>query len=137
MNGDYNIYALDAATMPASDEPELFQTLACGSGRVRIERIVSTGQTTPEGEWFDQDWDEWVVVLEGEARLRYMDGREVEIRRGESLLLPRRRKHRVVHTSSPCIWLAVHADSLSPEAGEHAIGHAAGSGRKGIPARRP
>lgn len=120
MNGMNNIYALDAGALPAADEPELFQTLACGSGKVRIERIVSNGQITPEGEWFDQDWDEWVVVLEGEARLRYMDGGEVKVRRGESLLLPRRRKHRVVYTSSPCIWLAVHADALSPGAEEPA-----------------
>lgn len=39
-----------------------------------MERIVSNGQVTPEGEWYDQDLDEWVVVLEGEARLHYMDG---------------------------------------------------------------
>lgn len=118
MVGMKNIYLLDADALPAADEQELFQTLVCGSGKVRVERIVSNGQTTPEGEWYDQDWDEWVLVLEGEARLRYTDGREVEIRRGESLFLPRRRKHRVIYTTSPCIWLAVHADSLSPQAGE-------------------
>lgn len=73
------------------------------------------GQVTPEGEWYDQDLDEWVVVLEGEARLHYMDGEEVGLKKGDSLFLPKRRKHRVVYTSSPCIWLAIHADLLTPQ----------------------
>lgn len=108
------LYAADPAALPSPEGPELFQTLAVGSGPLRIERIVSNGQVTPEGEWYDQDWDEWVVVLEGEARLGYGDGREVTLGRGESLFLPRRLKHRVTYTSSPCLWLAVHAGSLCP-----------------------
>lgn len=116
MHAIKDMYAVGLAALPAPGEPELFQTLALGSGPLRIERIVSNGQVTPEGEWYDQEWDEWVVVLEGEARLGYEDGRETTLGRGESLFLPRRLKHRVTYTSSPCLWLAVHAASLrAPE----------------------
>lgn len=51
-------------------QKELFETLA-ESGAVRIERIVSDGQATPSGEWYDQGWDEWVLLVSGEATLRF------------------------------------------------------------------
>ena len=103
------------AAYPAPDEPERFETLLTGSGRFRVERILSGGQITPEGEWYDQEQDEWVVLLEGEARLRYADGTEVTLCKGESLFLPKHKRHRVVYTSPACLWLAVHADTLNPE----------------------
>lgn len=91
--------------------PEFFETLARGRG-VRIERILSHGQATPENEWYDQDQDEWVAVIEGEAAIAWRDGTEVFLRKGDHLLLPRRVPHRVTYTSSPCVWLAVFADAL-------------------------
>ena len=77
---------------------------------VKVERIVSTGQATPEGEWYDQDRDEWVVLLQGEAVLAYGDGRRVQLEPGDHVLIPARERHRVERTSSEpaCIWLAVH-----------------------------
>ena len=68
----------------------------------------SHGQITPKGTWYDQPHDEWVVVLEGSARLAYENGEEVVLEKGDQLFLPRRRKHRVTWTSSPCLWLAIH-----------------------------
>lgn len=82
MNGKRNILFVDKDAYPSLEEPELFDTLAAGAGSIRVERIVSNGQVTPEGEWYDQDLDEWVVVLEGEARLHYMDGEEVGLKKG-------------------------------------------------------
>ena len=82
MNGKRNILFVDKDAYPSLEEPELFETLATGAGSIRVERIVSNGQVTPEGEWYDQDLDEWVVVLEGEARLHYMDGEEVGLKKG-------------------------------------------------------
>lgn len=75
-----------------------------------IERIVSTGQTTPPGEWYDQARDEWVVLLQGEARLAYADGTEITLAAGDSVLIPAHCRHRVDYTSTepPCLWLAVH-----------------------------
>lgn len=95
---------------PASlrdSEQEFFEILLHASGHVRVERIVSHGQVTPQGEWYDQDEDEWVAVIEGSARIAYTDGSEVALARGDHLFLPRRVKHRVAYTSSPCVWLAI------------------------------
>jgi len=88
---------------------ELFESLV-DRDRIRIERIVSTGQSTPPGQWYDQDRDEWVVLLQGNATLSYFDGSTVTLRSGDHLLIRAGQKHRVESTSThpPCIWLAVH-----------------------------
>ncbi len=88
---------------------ELFTDLIPDAG-VKIERIVSSGQATPEGEWYDQPRDEWVALIQGEATLAYEDGTEVTLRAGDHLLIPAHTRHRVTRTSAtpPCIWLAVH-----------------------------
>lgn len=94
--------------MSLSDE--VFETLV--SGDILIERIISTGQTTPEGEWYDQEKDEWVILMQGEAKLLFEEGSEVKMVKGDYLLIKAHQKHRVIHTSvdPPCIWLAVHAN---------------------------
>jgi cupin 2 domain-containing protein len=78
---------------------------------VRIERIVSTGQMTPPGEWYDQDADEWVVVLRGHARVRLEGEPDArDLYPGDHLLLRAHVRHRVEWTddSGPTVWLAVH-----------------------------
>ncbi len=79
------------------------------SDDIRIERIVSTGQTTPEGQWYNQDEDEWVALIQGEAVLEYKTGERLNISAGDHVLLPAHCRHRVAYTSTqpPCIWLAV------------------------------
>jgi cupin 2 domain-containing protein len=91
---------------------EVLEGLATIAG-VRIERIVSTGQKSAKGFWYDQDHDEWVAVLQGEGVVGFEDGSRVTLEAGDSLLLPAHRKHRVVSTSTepPCIWLALHGPS--------------------------
>ena len=81
----------------------------------RIERIVSTGQTTPPGQWYDQPGDEWVALLAGRATLRFEDGARLELSPGDWLLIPAHVRHRVEATSAdpPCVWLAVHAAPVS------------------------
>ena len=78
----------------------------------RIERILSKGHRTPPGEWYDQDHDEWVVLLAGAARLAFENGEERPLQAGDALLLPAHQRHRVVFTSTDpvCIWLAIHGD---------------------------
>ena len=75
----------------------------------RIERIVSHGHTSPEGFWYDQDEDEWVMVLCGEATLAFDDSTRCKLRPGDHLFIAAHRRHRVEHTSltEPTIWLAV------------------------------
>ena len=79
-------------------------------GPVRIERIISRGHRTPEGEWYNQDGDEWVAVLQGEGRLAFEDHTIIDLHPGDWMLLKAHRRHRVEHTSRDpeCIWLAVH-----------------------------
>lgn len=97
------------------DEPpegvsgEFFEILA-GAGRTRVERIISRGDASPEGFWYDQDDDEYVVVLLGAARLRFQDPDEVTtLAPGDGLTIPAHRRHRVDWTSpdEPTVWLAV------------------------------
>ena len=96
------------ADIPGKLPAELVEVLARGDG-VRIERIVSRGHVSPEGFWYNQDESEWVVLLQGAARLRFED-REVELGPGDYLHIPAHRRHRVEWTSpdEPTVWLAVH-----------------------------
>jgi cupin 2 domain-containing protein len=93
---------------------ELVEQVAVGEG-VAIERIVSAGQATPAGEWLEQERDEWVVLLEGEAELAYEDGSRLRLGSGDHVLIPAGERHRVewTRTEPPCIWLAVHAQDLT------------------------
>lgn len=103
---------LARAETPAPDGREIFETLLTGPGELLVERIVSHGQTTAPGQWYDQDRDEWVMVLEGRARLSLAGGREATLEAGDWLWLPKHCRHRVEYASSPCVWLAVHGRDL-------------------------
>lgn len=101
-----NIYSKIPTALPS----ELFQTIT-EQNNIRIERIVSDGQTTPAGMWYDQSWDEWVILLSGSAGLCF-EG-EIEERQllpGDYLLIPRGCRHRVQWTDQEqkTVWLAVH-----------------------------
>ncbi len=93
--------------------------MAAGEG-VSIERIVSAGHATPAGEWLEQERDEWVVLLEGEAELAYEDGSRVRLSAGDHVVIPGGTRHRVERTRDdpPCIWLAVHAAGLRRSEGD-------------------
>jgi cupin 2 domain-containing protein len=78
---------------------------------VRIERIVSSGQASPPGFWYEQPHGEWVVVLSGEARLRFEDEpRPRTLGPGDFVAIAAHRRHRVewTHPGEPTVWLAVH-----------------------------
>ena len=104
MTRSSNLFADLRQQMP----DELITTLL-EAANIRIERIVSHGQASPEGFWYDQDQHEWVIVLKGAARLRFEDG-IVEMKPGNFINIPAHQKHRVEWTSpdEPTIWLAVH-----------------------------
>ncbi len=76
---------------------------------VRIERILSQGQASPESGWYDQDEHEWVVLLQGGARLAFEDQPDVELVAGDYLMIPAHTRHRVSWTDPQIItiWLAV------------------------------
>ncbi|MCG8475097.1 MAG: cupin domain-containing protein [Cytophagales bacterium] len=79
------------------------------SERIRIERIVSEGHSSPSDFWYDQEENEWVVLLEGEASLEYESGITVQMQKGDYVYIPAHKKHRVAHTSSnpKAVWLAI------------------------------
>lgn len=80
------------------------------SGNCFIEKIISSGQSTKEGEWLEEDRDEWVILLQGFSEIKFFDGDNFKMKSGDYLLIPSNKKHRVESTSSnpPCIWLAIH-----------------------------
>lgn len=96
------------ANLPESLTDELVDVLAT-SENVRIERIVSTGHASPEGFSYDQDENEWVVVLKGSAKLSFDDGEQRTMRSGDHELIRAHRRHRVEWTSTdePTVWLAI------------------------------
>ena len=102
------------AALPAGvDTMERIETLI-DHPAARIERIVSTGQASPEGFWYDQPRDEWVLLLSGSAGLRFADEADVrELKPGDWLHIPAHMKHRVEWTDigQPTVWLAVHFPS--------------------------
>jgi cupin 2 domain-containing protein len=97
-------------------DSELHTTLAEGDGFM-IERIVSWGNVTPDGSWYDQDHDEWAVVVQGYGVLEDESGVRTELGPGDSHFLPAHVRHRVAATSHepPCIWLSVHGRIAPPE----------------------
>ena len=100
-------------TSCAGRTEEVVDHLAVIAG-ARIERIISTGQSTPPGSWYDQDHDEWVAVVQGEGVVAFEEGPDVRLGPGDTLMLPAHRKHRVAATSAqpPCIWIAVHGPAI-------------------------
>ena len=98
------------ADLPAKLTEELLETLI-DSECVRIERIVSQGQTTPPGRYYDQDRDEWVLVLQGRALLS-CDGMSdpIALAAGDYYLIPAHCRHRVEWTDPDdhTVWLAIH-----------------------------
>lgn len=96
--------------IPTELPEELFETI-CSTEDVKIERIVSKGHSSPEGFWYDQNWNEFVLVVQGSAGLQ-IEGEDniVVLNAGEFLNIGSHVKHRVEWTDSACetIWLAVH-----------------------------
>ena len=91
-------------------DDELFECLFRRDG-VRIERIVSTGHSSAPGAWYDQDDDEWVVLLSGAAGLRIEDeGEDRRLAPGDWVFLPAHCRHRVTWTQAEpaTVWLAIH-----------------------------
>jgi cupin 2 domain-containing protein len=95
----------------ARDLPDERVTALLAAPNLRVERIVSTGQASPPGFWYDQDWAEWVIVLAGSAGL-LIEGEPAPrvLGPGDYLHLPAHKRHRVEWTDAdqPTVWLAVH-----------------------------
>lgn len=86
---------------------ESFQTFSESTG-VRIERIVSRGHSSSNDFCYDQDDDEWVILLQGEAVLEFAARGVIELKAGDHVLIPKHTRHRVDRTTADALWLAVH-----------------------------
>lgn len=98
------------AQIPTNLPTELLDVLA-ESSTVKIERIVSRGHITPADGWYDQAWHEWVILLQGAARLEFAGDAEVLVLNpGDYRLIKAHQRHRVTYTApaTDTVWLAVH-----------------------------
>jgi cupin 2 domain-containing protein len=98
----------DLKNIDFSKNEEITEILA-SSKDIRIERIISFGQTTDKNFWYDQPQDEFVTVLQGEAKILFDNGKEEHLFPGDYLTIPAHCRHKVTYTSTElaCIWLAV------------------------------
>ena len=99
----YNIF--DKVIIDKNEE-NFFQIFKNES--IRVERIVSNGQKSPEDFWYEQIENEYILLLSGNAILEFEDF-EVELKKGDCLNIKAMQKHRVKFTSldEPTIWFAV------------------------------
>lgn len=107
MATDGNIFA----GLPLAPLTEEIVSELCKTAALRIERIVSTGQASPVDHWYDQDANEWVILLRGAARLLFEDeAGERLLGPGDYVHIPAHRRHRVLWTDPEqvTVWLAVH-----------------------------
>lgn len=95
--------------IPKTLSEEFFEELVSKNG-IKIERIVSYGDVTAEHEWYDQESDEWVILLQGEAVLSFENEDDVRLKAGDYINIPAHKKHRVSWTipKKESVWLAVH-----------------------------
>jgi cupin 2 domain-containing protein len=94
--------------LPTDLDSEVFEDIVhCST--VRIERIISKGQASPEVGWYDQDHHEWVMGVTGKACLTFADGSVCDLSAGDYVHIPAHTQHRVSWTDPEqiTIWLAV------------------------------
>lgn len=98
------------ADIPEKIPDEILETIIT-SRQFKIERIISSGHATADGYWYDQDKNEWVLVLKGNAGLLFEDKKEIVIMKvGDYINIPAHTKHRIEWTDpeEETIWLAIH-----------------------------
>ncbi len=96
-------------TIPTNLSEELFEDII-SKDKIKIQRIVSQGHITIEGEWYDQDDNEWVIVLQGAATISFKDEDDISLKTGDYINILAHKKHRISWTSESekTIWIAVH-----------------------------
>lgn len=97
------------SSLPDKLNDELFEELLRHKN-VKIERIVSQGHASPKNGWYDQQENEWVIILEGSGSILFESGEEVHLKKGDYFNIPAHVRHKVTRTNSDSItiWLAVH-----------------------------
>ena len=101
-----NLFSINKKPM----EDEFFENII-ENDNFQLERIISYGQTTPKGKWYDQDKNEWVSLLQGKATIVFYKGKKIDLLAGDYITIAAHHKHRVEYTSNDAIWLTIHFDS--------------------------
>lgn len=103
-----NIFNIDDVQ---SQSPEIFESIL-EKGNFKVERIVTLKPYDKPGNWYDQETDEWVLLLQGETELEFEDHEKVALQSGDYIFIPAHKKHRINHSSfdQKSIWLAIHGD---------------------------
>ncbi len=98
-------------------DEEFFETMLTGND-CRLERIISNGHSTPVGQWYDQELDEWVLLVQGKATLEFENRLLISMNPGDYLFIAAHQKHRVASTSTDpaCFWLALHGKFATEDA---------------------
>lgn len=96
------------SNIPDNPSEEIIETILTHNN-IRIERIISKGQSSPEDFWYDQIENEWILVLEGKAMIKFENESIITLHKGDYLLIPSHQKHRVEWTDPKrhTIWLAI------------------------------
>jgi cupin 2 domain-containing protein len=95
------------ANIPKKIPNEIFETIITDKN-IKIEKIISKGHTSPAHGWYDQEKNEWVILLDGEASIEFED-KIVDLKKGDYINILANQKHKVIKTSKnpPAIWLAI------------------------------
>lgn len=96
------------SNIPAELPHEIFENIIM-TDKLRVERIVSQGHTSPATGWYDQSDNEWVIVLSGYGVIEYKNGVKVTLKQGDYLQIKAHEEHRVAATSTTetTVWLAI------------------------------
>lgn len=96
------------SNIPSAIPNEIFEDII-NTEKLRIERIVSKGQTSPDTGWYDQTENEWLIVLSGYGIIEYINGDKIMLKQGDYLHIKAHEKHRVIETSKneATVWLAI------------------------------
>lgn len=95
--------------IPQNLDQEFFKNII-NTGNFRVERIISSGHSSPENFWYDQDTNEFVLLLKGSAELMFENDKTVVLNPGDYLNIPAHVKHRVGKTDQNELtyWLTIH-----------------------------
>jgi len=85
--------------VPGNLSEEIFEPLVL-SKNVKIERIISNGHTSPDSGWYDQEQNEWVLVLKGNASISFANETVVDLKKGDYINISAHTKHKIVSTSA-------------------------------------
>jgi cupin 2 domain-containing protein len=96
------------SNIPSELVNEIFENIII-TENIRVERIVSKGQSSPDTGWYDQSEHEWIIVLSGYGVIEYINGVQVVLKEGDYLNIKAHEKHRVIETSpnEKTVWLAI------------------------------